>query len=91
MLKLFVAQVVPTHSTEGEYQLGESTECEYASEWVSNFDDADGIQAYIINATDDLEGIEFTTDNPGNVHSFPGGVLLLLDGNPKEVYWAEEI
>lgn len=89
MKKIYYAMVEPT-LTDGEYQMQESTVCEYGEEWNGD------VRGYVENLGIDADSIEGGAAL-GNIHQpsswnpIPGSVCVLMNNNePVEIYWAEE-
>lgn len=87
MLKIMNASIYPCIESEGEYRLGETSECPYGDEW-----DGD-IRGYILNDAEDEDLAEAAIDRDyvGAIHWLPNGAVVWSDedGTPLECYWVE--
>ena len=88
MLKIMNASIYPCIESEGEYRLGETSECPYGDEW-----DGD-IRGYILNDAEDEDLAEAAIDRDyvGAIHWLPNGAVVWSDedGTPVCCWWAEE-
>ena len=68
-----------------EYQLGEINEAEYGREWNGD------VAGYVANL--DLEdGCEIVEAGSITIHNKPeGAILIIFEGKPSEIFWAEEV
>lgn len=93
MKKIYFAQLQPTGTTDMdgnicEWQWAEKSKAEYGAEWNGD------VQGYVENLIENVNGDEgHKVLSLGNttVHNFPVGALILLhDGVPGEIYWADD-
>ena len=93
MKKIFIytAQISET-LTEGEYQMGETDQCEYGEEWSGD------VRGYIENSLDgdlDIHGeaaLGNVRQNFGGLDPIPGSIYVVCcDGEPESVYWASDV
>lgn len=89
MKKIMYAGLEPTLTTDidgnyDEYQLGETHEAEYGREWDGN------VLGYVYNL-DGEDGCEIVEAINVTIHDKPeGAIMITFNGNPSEIYWAEE-
>lgn len=88
-IDIYVAGISET-LTDGEYQMGEISTCEYGEEWDGN------VQGYVENMMDgdelEMRGEEElgrVQQNFGGLAPIPGSIVVLCrEGKPVEIYWA---
>ena len=89
MKKIMYAMLNDSGTTDAdgnytEYQLGETSEAEYGREWNGD------VSGYVENL--DLEdGCEIVEAGRFTIHNKPeGAVIVSTNGEPSEIFWAEE-